>query len=67
MTRGGGGRDAGKDSSGIHRSVDGSHRRRSHYARAIGIPEASAAGSRDVQGLYRAFDETDASLVEINP
>jgi succinyl-CoA synthetase beta subunit len=37
-------------------------------ARSIGIPEASLRGARDVLlGLYRAFDETDASLAEINP
>ncbi len=37
-------------------------------ARKIGIPEASAVeGRRILQGLYRAFDETDASLAEINP
>ena len=37
-------------------------------ARKIGIPEASVAQARSVlQGLYRAFWETDASLAEINP
>jgi len=37
-------------------------------ARKIGIPEASVGQARTVlQGLYRAFDETDASLAEINP
>src|SRR6266567_19044 len=37
-------------------------------ARKIGIPEASGVeGRRILQGLYRAFDETDASLAEINP
>jgi succinyl-CoA synthetase beta subunit len=37
-------------------------------ARKIGIPGASVAeGRRILQGLYRAFDETDASLAEINP
>jgi len=37
-------------------------------ARKIGIPEASVGeGRRILQGLYRAFDETDASLAEINP
>ncbi len=37
-------------------------------ARRIGIPEASLAQARPaLQGLYRAFDETDASLAEINP
>ncbi len=37
-------------------------------ARRIGVPEASLPQSRTMlQGLYRAFDETDASLAEINP
>jgi succinyl-CoA synthetase beta subunit len=37
-------------------------------ARKIGIPDASLAQARPaLQGLYRAFDETDASLAEINP
>jgi succinyl-CoA synthetase beta subunit len=37
-------------------------------ARKIGIPEASLADARKVfQGLYKAFDATDASLAEINP
>jgi succinyl-CoA synthetase beta subunit len=37
-------------------------------ARKIGIPDASVPQARAVlQGLYRAFDETDASLAEINP
>ena len=37
-------------------------------ARKIGIPEASLAKARPaLQGLYKAFDETDASLAEINP
>ncbi len=37
-------------------------------ARKIGIPEGSVPEARTVlQGLYRAFDETDASLAEINP
>src|SRR6202140_5134943 len=37
-------------------------------ARQIGIPEGSVAEARTLlQGLYRAFDQTDASLVEINP
>ena len=37
-------------------------------ARKIGIPEASIPQGRAMlQGLYRAFDETDASLAEINP
>ena len=37
-------------------------------ARRIGIPEASIAQGRAMlQGLYRAFDETDASLAEVNP
>ncbi|MCC6475001.1 MAG: ADP-forming succinate--CoA ligase subunit beta [Burkholderiales bacterium] len=37
-------------------------------ARRIGIPEAAVVQARAVlQGLYRAFDQTDASLAEINP
>jgi succinyl-CoA synthetase beta subunit len=37
-------------------------------ARKIGIPEKSLSQSRAVlQGLYKAFFETDASLSEINP
>src|SRR5713101_5452416 len=37
-------------------------------ARKIGIPEGGLKEARQVlQGLYRAFDETDASLAEINP
>ena len=37
-------------------------------ARQIGIPEGSVPQARTVlQGLYRAFDQTDASLAEINP
>jgi len=37
-------------------------------ARKIGLPEEGLKQARQVlQGLYRAFDETDASLAEINP
>jgi succinyl-CoA synthetase beta subunit len=37
-------------------------------ARKIGIPEKAVAQGRDLlKGLYRAFDETDASLAEVNP
>jgi len=37
-------------------------------ARKIGIPEPSLAQARTLlQALYRCFDETDASLAEINP
>src|SRR5438105_1218111 len=37
-------------------------------AQRIGVPAASLAQSRGLmQGLYRAFDECDASLAEINP
>ena len=37
-------------------------------ARRIGIPEQSLGKARvALQGLYKAFDETDASLAEINP
>jgi succinyl-CoA synthetase beta subunit len=36
--------------------------------RKIGLPEKAVAQARDfLKGLYRAFDETDASLAEINP
>ena len=37
-------------------------------ARRIGVPEASVPQARAIlQGLYKAFWETDASLAEINP
>ena len=37
-------------------------------ARNIGVPEPSVPEARKfMQGLYRAFDECDASLAEINP
>jgi len=37
-------------------------------ARKIGIPEGSIDEARAIlQALYRAFDETDSSLAEINP
>ncbi len=37
-------------------------------SRKIGVPEGSIAQSRSVlQGLYKAFWDTDASLAEINP
>jgi succinyl-CoA synthetase beta subunit len=37
-------------------------------ARKIGVPDGSVAQARTIlQGLYKAFDETDASLAEINP
>ncbi|HEX9685709.1 MAG TPA: ADP-forming succinate--CoA ligase subunit beta [Burkholderiales bacterium] len=37
-------------------------------ARRIGIPQRALPQARDLlKGLYRAFDETDASLAEINP
>lgn len=37
-------------------------------ARKIGMAESAIAEARTLlQGLYRAFDDTDASLVEINP
>ena len=37
-------------------------------AAKIGVPAASVPQARVIlQGLYRAFDETDASLAEINP
>ena len=37
-------------------------------ARKIGVPEASVVDARNnLQGLYKAYWETDASLAEINP
>ena len=37
-------------------------------ARKIGVPEGSIGQARAfMQGLYKAFDEADASLAEINP
>jgi succinyl-CoA synthetase beta subunit len=37
-------------------------------ARKIGVPEGSIADARaNLQGLYKAYWETDASLAEINP
>ncbi|MCC7081821.1 MAG: ADP-forming succinate--CoA ligase subunit beta [Burkholderiales bacterium] len=37
-------------------------------ARRIGVPQAAMSDARAIfQGLYRAFDRTDASLAEINP
>ena len=37
-------------------------------ARKIGIPESAVKdGCKFMQSLYKAFDETDASLAEINP
>ncbi|MCM1512787.1 MAG: ADP-forming succinate--CoA ligase subunit beta [Oxalobacter formigenes] len=37
-------------------------------ARKIGIPDAAIKeAGKFMQGLYKAFDETDASLAEINP
>ena len=37
-------------------------------SRKIGVPEAAVADAgKFMQGLYNAFDETDASLAEINP
>ncbi len=37
-------------------------------ARKIGVPEVAVKEAcKFMQGLYRAFDETDASLAEINP
>ena len=37
-------------------------------ARKIGVPDTSVAQARQaLQGLYKAFYETDASLAEINP
>ena len=37
-------------------------------ARKIGVPQHPIPQARDIlKGLYRAFDETDASLAEVNP
>ena len=37
-------------------------------ARKIGIPQRAIPQARELlKGLYRAFDETDASLAEVNP
>ena len=37
-------------------------------ARKIGVPQQSTAQARDLlKALYKAFDDTDASLAEINP
>ncbi|MGV3626754.1 MAG: ADP-forming succinate--CoA ligase subunit beta, partial [Betaproteobacteria bacterium] len=37
-------------------------------ARKIGVPDASVSQARAIlQALYKAFDDTDASLAEINP
>jgi len=37
-------------------------------ARKIGIPDKAVPQARDIlKGLYKAFDETDCSLAEINP
>ncbi len=37
-------------------------------AKKIGVPEACVPQARDLlKGLYKCFDETDASLAEINP
>jgi succinyl-CoA synthetase beta subunit len=37
-------------------------------ARRIGVPEGSIAQARDLlKGLYKAFDECDCSLAEVNP
>jgi succinyl-CoA synthetase beta subunit len=37
-------------------------------ARKIGLPDAALGQARDfLKGLYKAFDETDSSLAEINP
>ena len=45
-----------------------SDREADDIAQQIGIPEGSVAQARTLlQALYRAFDQTDASLAEINP
>ncbi|MDP1717514.1 MAG: ADP-forming succinate--CoA ligase subunit beta, partial [Burkholderiales bacterium] len=39
-----------------------------NIARKIGVPEKAVPQARDIlKGLYKAFDETDCSLAEINP
>ncbi|MCW5605564.1 MAG: ADP-forming succinate--CoA ligase subunit beta [Burkholderiales bacterium] len=39
-----------------------------NIARKIGVPEKAISQARGLlKGLYKAFDETDASLAEINP
>ncbi len=39
-----------------------------NIARKIGIPDKAVPQARDIlKGLYKAFDETDGSLAEINP
>ena len=39
-----------------------------NIARKIGVPDKAVPQARDVlKGLYQAFNETDASLAEINP
>jgi len=44
------------------------HAQAEDIARKIGVPEPSVPEARKfMQGLYRAFDECDASLAEINP
>src|SRR6202158_5126392 len=44
------------------------HAQADDIARKIGVPEPSVPEARKfMQGLYRAFDECDASLAEINP
>ena len=63
--------DPREDPQGVHRSGDGLDRRakRADVARKIGIPGvgAGADAAKLLQGLYRCFWETDASLAEINP
>jgi succinyl-CoA synthetase beta subunit len=45
-----------------------SDRQADDVARTIGVPAASVPQAREfMQGLYRLFDECDASLAEINP
>ena len=69
--RGSRGEDAGEDPQGLHRSGHGPDRRarptRSRARSAFRDADA-AAGARDVRRRSIAlFDETDASLAEINP
>jgi succinyl-CoA synthetase beta subunit len=59
----------GEAHPGVRRPDEGAHRRRGRRRRAPHrIPEASVAQARTIlEGLYQAFDATDASLAEINP
>ncbi|MGX9221451.1 ADP-forming succinate--CoA ligase subunit beta [Massilia varians] len=52
----------------IEPSVGLTNEQADDVARKIGVPEASIVDARtNLQGLYKAYWETDASLAEINP